>query len=107
MWKPEALGEKSELRKLFIILALPWETCEQQNSGIEVLRSTNPEATAAGAAYLAGLAVDFFHGREELKNKLGAGDVYRPAIDEATRAARMKGWHRAIKACRTFSESEE
>ena len=30
MWKPETLGEKAELRKLFIILALPWETCEQQ-----------------------------------------------------------------------------
>jgi glycerol kinase len=76
-------------------------------SGIEVLRSANPEATAAGAAYLAGLAVDFFHSREELKNKLGAGEVYRPAIDEATRKARMQGWHRAIKACRIFSESEE
>ena len=76
-------------------------------SGIEVLRSANPEATAAGAAYLAGLAVGFFCDRAELKNKLGAGDIYRPAIDETTRTARMKGWHRAIKACRTFSESEE
>ena len=76
-------------------------------SGIEVLRSANPEATAAGAAYLAGLAVGFFRDRAELKNKLGAGDIYRPAIDEATRTARMKGWHRAIKACRVFSESEE
>ena len=76
-------------------------------SGIEVIRSANPEATAAGAAYLAGLAVDFFHDREELKNKLGAGSVYRPAIDEATRQVRMQGWHRAIKACRVYSESEE
>ena len=76
-------------------------------SGIEVIRSANPEATAAGAAYLAGLAVDFFHGREELKNKLGAGRIYKPAIDEAKRKACMQGWHRAIKACRTFSESEE
>ena len=76
-------------------------------SGIEVLRSANPEATAAGAAYLAGLSVGFFRDRAELKNKLGAGEIYRPAIDEATRAERMKGWHRAIKACRVFSESEE
>ena len=76
-------------------------------SGIEVVRSANPEATAAGAAYLAGLAVGFFKSREELKNKLGAGVAYRPAINEATRAERMQGWHRAIKACRVFSESEE
>ena len=76
-------------------------------SGIEVIRSANPEATAAGAAYLAGLAVDFFHDREELKNKLGAGSLYTPVIDDKTRKARMQGWHRAIKACRVFSESEE
>ena len=76
-------------------------------SGIEVIRSANPEATAAGAAYLAGLAVDFFHSRAELKNKLGAGALYRPNIDQAAREERMRGWHRAIKACRTFSESEE
>ena len=76
-------------------------------SGIEVLRSANPEATAAGAAYLAGLAVGFFRNREELKNKLGEGNVYRPAIGRAAREERMQGWHRAIKACRLFSESEE
>ena len=76
-------------------------------SGIEVLRSANPEATAAGAAYLAGLAVGFFRNREELKNKLGEGNVYCPAIGRAAREERMQGWHRAIKACRLFSESEE
>ena len=76
-------------------------------SGIEVIRSANPEATAAGAAYLAGLAVGFFQNRAELKNKLGAGTVYAPLINEETRSAHMQGWHRAIKACRVFSESEE
>ena len=76
-------------------------------SGIEVIRSANPEATAAGAAYLAGLAVGFFQNRTELKNKLGAGTVYAPLINEETRSARMQGWHRAIKACRVFSESGE
>ena len=76
-------------------------------SGIEVIRSANPEATAAGAAYLAGLAVGFFRDKAELKNKLGAGTVYKPAIDQSERETRMRGWHRAIKACRIFSESEE
>ena len=36
-------------------------------SGLAVQRSANPEATAAGAAYLAGLAVGFFSDREELR----------------------------------------
>ena len=51
--------------------------------------------------------VGFFQDKAELKNKLGAGKVYNPAIDASERQMRMKGWHRAIKACRTFSESEE
>ncbi len=76
-------------------------------SGIEVLRSANPEATAAGAAYLAGLAVGFFEDRAELEQKLGRGTVFTPAINAATRADRMRGWHRAVKACRAFSESED
>jgi len=76
-------------------------------SGIEVLRSANPEATAAGAAYLAGLAVGFFESRAELKSKLGGGAVYTPTIDEKTRAQRLCGWHRAVRACLAFCESED
>jgi glycerol kinase len=71
-------------------------------SGIEVIRSANPEATAAGAAYLAGLAVGFFRDRAELKNKLGAGTVYTPAIDSEARASRMQGWHRAVGRARDW-----
>ena len=76
-------------------------------SGVEVDRSANPEATAAGAAYLAGLATGFFASREELKNKAGANRIFKPEIDETARAKAIDGWHRAIKACRAFAESEE
>ena len=76
-------------------------------SGIEVRRSANPEATAAGAAYLAGLAVGFFESREELKHKIGAGRIFAPSMDEAARKKAIDGWHRAIRACRAFAESEE
>ena len=76
-------------------------------SHIEIQRSTNAEATAAGAAYLAGIAVGFYASREELKAKLGAGKSFYPQMDEETRTACMKGWHRAIKACQAFAESEE
>ena len=75
-------------------------------SNIEVYRSSNPEATAAGAAYLAGLAVGFFSDRNELRKKAGVSDVFRPQMDEKTRKARLGGWQRAIKACRVFSEEE-
>ena len=76
-------------------------------SDIEVVRSSNAEATAAGAAYLAGLAVGFFADREELKRKVGAGRVFVTQTDAETRKKKLDGWHRALKACRVFSESEE
>jgi glycerol kinase len=76
-------------------------------SGVEVYRSENAEATAAGAAYLAGLAVGFFESREELKTKIGVNRIFDPQADEEGRQKALDGWHRAIKACRAFSESEE
>jgi glycerol kinase len=76
-------------------------------SGIIVERSSNAEATAAGAAYLAGLAVGFFDDREELRSKSGAGKVFKPQADTDKIKKKLDGWHRAIKACRVFSESEE
>ncbi len=76
-------------------------------SNIEVIRSANPEATAAGAAFLAGLAVGFFKDREEIKSMIGQGRRFCPQIDGQTRQKQIDGWHRAIKACRVFAESEE
>ncbi len=76
-------------------------------SGISVLRSASTEATAAGAAFLAGLAVGFFESREELRHKTGVGKIFEPKADAAERDARLRGWHRAVKACRAFCESED
>ncbi len=76
-------------------------------SGIAVQRSSHAEATAAGAAYLAGLAVGFFPDRETLKGMIGVGKVFHPEMDKETRNRRIHGWHRAIQACRAFAEGEE
>jgi len=75
-------------------------------SGITVQRNANPEATAAGAAYLAGLAVGFFTGREELCQLASAGKNFEPTMDTLTRGRHLNGWRRAVAACRVFSESE-
>ena len=75
-------------------------------SAIEVSRSANPEATAAGAAYLAGLAVGFFESREALKSLAGAAKIFSPEIGEDQRQSALSGWRRAVKACRVFSEEE-
>ncbi len=75
-------------------------------SGISVLCPENPEATAVGAAFLAGLAVGFFTSREEIRQKMKAGRVYTPSIETAEREKRLSGWRRAVKACRAFSEEK-
>lgn len=76
-------------------------------SGISVSRASNPEATAAGAAYLAGLAVGFFKDRDELVRLSGTGKVFAPEISEEERKIARSGWNRAVRACRIFTEEEE
>ncbi len=76
-------------------------------SNLEVLRPENTEATALGAAALAGLAVGFYESRDELCKMLSAGTSFLPKIEADKRELLLRGWHKAIKACRAFSESEE
>lgn len=76
-------------------------------SGVTVKISSNPEATAQGAAFLAGLAVGFFTDRNELKRLVATKKSFQPLMTEQERESRLEGWHRAVAACRKFSESEE
>ena len=75
-------------------------------SGIDVIRSSNPEATALGAAFLAGLASGFWKDREELRGLVSTGKIFISENDEADREKALKGWRRAVKACRTFAEND-
>lgn len=69
-------------------------------SDVKVFRPDTMEATAAGAALLAGLAVGFFRDREEIKEKLTAGRKFVPAMTAEEREKLLCGWHKAVKACR-------
>jgi glycerol kinase len=71
-------------------------------SGIPVHRPATAEATAWGAAALAGLAVGFFDSPAETVIGDEGGLVYTPAMDEALRAGLLDGWHKAVNACRAF-----
>ena len=75
-------------------------------SGIEVARSKNPEATAAGAAYLAGLAVGFFKDRNEILSLISGGASFTPEIDAQERKKQLGGWKRAVRACIAFNEED-
>ena len=65
--------------------------------GAEVIRPEVTETTAMGAAYLAGLAVGFWSGIEEIKTQWKAERVFPPsATDEYVRTVKA-GWADAVR----------
>ncbi len=69
-------------------------------SNVEVIRPTLTEATAQGAAFLAGLAVGFYKDRDELRSITTGKDSFNPSISEEKRVDLLNGWANAIGACR-------
>ncbi|MBE4248431.1 glycerol kinase GlpK [Vibrio parahaemolyticus] len=70
----------------------------------EVHRPQVTEVTALGAAYLAGLAVDYWNSIDELQDKAVLDRTFEPHDDEEKRNRRYKGWKRAVKCAQTWSE---
>lgn len=68
----------------------------------EVHRPKVTEVTALGAAYLAGLAVGFWDGLEELQGKAEIDRSFKPHHDEEKRQRRYKGWKRAVKCAQAW-----
>ena len=62
-----------------------------------VVRPVVKETTALGAAYLAGLAVDYWESLEEISNLWKAERVFEPTMDEETRKRLYHGWKEAVK----------
>ena len=62
-------------------------------------RPQNRETTAMGAAYLAGLATDFWKSLEELEALRSADDVYVPGIEDARHAVLLHNWNDAVSRC--------
>lgn len=66
-------------------------------SNAPVERPSSVETTALGAAYLAGLAVGFWSGPEELAKKHAIDKMFVPDISEEERRKRLRGWHKAVR----------
>jgi glycerol kinase len=64
--------------------------------GVEVTRPKVQETTALGAAYLAGLAVGFWNGYDELRQLWSVDRVFKPEKDEAYRRKQYEGWQKAV-----------
>ena len=61
-----------------------------------VVRPTVTETTAAGAAYLAGLAVGFWKGIDELKDQVSVDREYTADMSDEKRTELYKGWKKAV-----------
>jgi glycerol kinase len=62
----------------------------------EVLRPVVQETTALGAAYAAGLAVDFFSGLQELRANWAVARTWKPTLDEPQRETLYREWKKAV-----------
>ncbi|OOE89345.1 glycerol kinase GlpK [Salinivibrio sharmensis] len=70
----------------------------------DVHRPEVTEVTALGAAYLAGMAVGFWDGLDELKDKAKLNRSFEPHRDEEKRNRRYRGWKRAVKCAQAWAE---
>lgn len=68
--------------------------------GIPVVRPANTETTAAGAAFLAGLAVDFWSGTEELSELWQREKTFEPKMSGSERDGLLSEWTRAVERAR-------
>ncbi len=71
-------------------------------SAVKLLCPASAEATALGAAFLAGLAVGFWKDKSEILKIQISQTEYSPSIGEYTRNELLNGWKSAVE--RTFSD---
>ena len=72
--------------------------------GIPVERPVVLEATAMGAAAMAGFGVGFFGDRSEIDRQLGAPRYFEPRMRPDEREARYATWRRAVERSRAWAE---
>ncbi len=69
--------------------------------GRPIVRPVDTETTALGAAYLAGLAVNYFSGVDELEGFWRKERVFEPRMPESRREELFAGWHDALRRARS------
>ena len=62
----------------------------------QVLRPECVESTAAGAAYLAGLAVGYWDSIDQIRQNLRISKIFDPEITQEQRQLGVAGWKRAV-----------
>ena len=73
----------------------------------EVNRPTCVETTAAGAAYLAGLAVGYWKNQEDLIRNISIDKRFVPQISFEEQQKKLKKWHKAVAYTRDWAREDE
>lgn len=74
------------------------------NASVE--RPSCIETTALGAAYLAGLAVNFWKDKTEIQKNWELERSFGAEMSEERRKELLKGWHRALDCCLDWAQEE-
>ena len=73
--------------------------------GVRVVRPEVTELTAIGAAYLAGLAIGYWSSLDEIQQQWKVDTSFEPQSTEAM-PGMIKGWNKAVKAVKAWTEQD-
>lgn len=76
-------------------------------SNAPVNRPKCVETTAMGAAYLAGLAVGYWHSPEEVVKNWAIDQIFTPKIEAGKREKMLRGWKRAVRCAFGWAKDED
>ncbi|MGV9639500.1 glycerol kinase GlpK [Nocardia rhamnosiphila] len=71
---------------------------------LPVVRPLVNETTALGAAYAAGLAVEYWSGTDDIRANWAADKTWNPSMSTADRDSRLADWNKAVE--RTYNWAE-
>ena len=73
----------------------------------KVIRPKITETTALGAAYLAGLAVNYWSDIADVKKHWQMERIFLPKIKADETVALIRGWHRAANAAKAWADDPD
>jgi glycerol kinase len=74
--------------------------------GVPVVRPKVTETTALGAAYLAGLAVEYWKDAAEIAAQWQLDRAFEPGADDGRSKTLMAGWHKALERAKNWASPE-
>ena len=73
----------------------------------KLIRPRVIETTSLGAAYLAGLAVGYWHDKEDIKKNWQVDKVFKPNMNSGERNQLLRGWTKAVKTVQFWRNLED